>query len=73
MTRRRFWRYPYSQWQPTFWWHYLWPSRGGDEWGRATLVIHVPVVGFVVWAYGKHQDDCDGCMHCDPVEEVDHG
>jgi len=64
---RRVWRYPYSRWQPR-WWYYLLPYRGSDEYGRLTLVFNVPPIGFVVWAYRwcrhRHVNSfwiCDRC------------
>lgn len=55
----RFWRYPYSQWSPR-WWNWVLPKQGGDEYGRRTWVVHVPFVGFVVWAYRTCScPDCD--------------
>lgn len=56
---KRFWRYRYSSWQPR-WWNYLLPYPGGDEWGRLTLVFHVPPIGFIVWAYKTCH--CDVCV-----------
>lgn len=52
MKQRRFWRYGYRRWAPR-WWGWVVPQRlhGGDEFGRHTLVFHVPPIGFLVWAY----------------------
>lgn len=56
----RVWRYRYGTWT-TEWYHYLIPQTGMvDETGRRTIVIHVPLWGFVVWAYRTcHCEDCD--------------
>lgn len=52
MKQRRFWYYGYRRWTPR-WWGWIVPQRfhGGDEFGRHTLVIHLPLVGFLVWAH----------------------
>lgn len=47
---KRFWRYRYSSWRP-YWWNWIVPYRGADEFGRLTLVFHVPFVGFIAWAW----------------------
>lgn len=55
---QRFWWYSYADWDP-HWIRYLIPEIGGDEWGRNTLVVHVPFCGFLVWAYRTcYCDDC---------------
>lgn len=46
----RVWHYGYRRWRPV-WWQYILPARGGDEYGRRTLVIPVHPFGFLVWAY----------------------
>lgn len=46
---KRIWRYGYRDWQPR-WWNYLLPYFGGDEYGRRTIVQHVPPFGFAVVA-----------------------
>jgi hypothetical protein len=54
----RFWWYRYRNWTPR-WWEWALPGRGGDEFGRRTLIIHVPFKGFLVWAYRTcHCADC---------------
>jgi hypothetical protein len=56
----RFWRYKYGSWLPE-WYRYIFPDlRGTDEFGRRTMVIHVPLVGFLVWAYWTCRcEDCE--------------
>ena len=56
----RLWRYKYGSWLPE-WYRYIFPDfRGNDEYGRRTMVIHVPFVGFLVWAYWTcHCEDCE--------------
>lgn len=58
---KRFWRYRYGTWTPSAWYNYLIPERGDDEYGQATLVFHVPFVGFIVWAYNRicTCEDCE--------------
>lgn len=58
-TMRRFWRYRYGSWTPQ-WWFYLVPYRGGDEYGRLTLVMPVHPFGFLVVAYRTCR-----CVECD--------
>jgi hypothetical protein len=57
---RRVWRYRYGSWA-TPWYHYLVPQSGTvDEYGYKTVVVHVPFVGFLVWAYRIcHCEDCE--------------
>lgn len=58
-AKRRIWRYRYGDWSPA-WWRYLIPYIGGDEWGRRTVVIHTPPIGFLVIAYWTCRcSDCD--------------
>ena len=60
-AERRVWRYRYGTWAPR-WWQWILPAvyRGGDEFGRHTLIVHVPAVGFVVWAFWTCRcDECD--------------
>jgi hypothetical protein len=59
---RRIWRYRYGDWTPS-WFRYLLPDRGGDEWHRTTIVVHVPLVGFVVIALGKPKTERE-CKSC---------
>ena len=62
MTERtpHFWRYRYGEFLPR-WWNYLLPYSGGsDEWGRRTLIVHVPLLGWIVWAY--RTCPCPGCV-----------
>ena len=56
----RVWRYRYGTWR-TPWYRYLIPQVDTtDEYGRRTIVVHVPFVGFVVWAYKTcHCEDCE--------------
>ncbi len=56
----RIWRYRYASWQPV-WWSYLIPQGGMvDEYGRLTMVIHIPFYGFLVWAYKTcYCEDCE--------------
>ncbi len=66
MTDRRpgrLWRYRYGSWSPS-WWNWIWPYPGGDEYGRRTLVFHVPFVGFVAVAYWTCK-----CQDCDEARE----
>lgn len=45
----RFWRYPLDgSWEPRFRWL---PTLGSDEFGRRTIVVPVPFVGWLVCAY----------------------
>lgn len=56
---RRFWRYRYGQWTPS-WWEWVFPGHSADEYGRVTLIFHVPFVGFIVWAWRTcYCDDCE--------------
>lgn len=57
---KRFWFYRYGSWTPR-WYYYLIPDfSGGDEYVRKTVVVHVPFVGFLVWAYRTcHCEDCE--------------
>ena len=55
----RFWHYGYRGWRPS-WWNYVIPFRGGDEWGRLTLVIPIHPFGFLVWAYWTCH--CETCV-----------
>jgi hypothetical protein len=47
----RLWRYKYGRSSSPHWWNWILPYWSSDKWGRKTIVQHVPVVGFVVWAY----------------------
>lgn len=67
MKISRFWWYRYNGWTPV-WWQYVVPGFGSDEYGRRTLVVHVPFAGFLVWAYKEcHCEDCVWTReHVDP-------
>lgn len=68
------------------WWYWppwrltnpVWPLwwRGGDEWGRQTLVIQPPLLGAFIFPV---TDPCAGCAigyceaHDDPEHLADHG
>ena len=44
-------RYTRQEWDPS-WWHKCGiPYRGGDEWGRRTVVVGFGFLGYLVWAY----------------------
>jgi hypothetical protein len=56
---KRFWRYRYGEWG-TYWYHYLIPEFGSDEFGRRTIVVHIPFAGFLVWAFQTCRcEDCE--------------
>lgn len=56
---KRFWRYRYGEWG-AHWYHYLIPEFGlNDEFGRRTVVVHVPFAGFLVWAFWTCR--CEDC------------
>lgn len=57
---RRFWWYPRGEWLPNHWWRYLVPERGGDEYGRRTLVIPFMPFGWLVWAFRTCK--CPDCV-----------
>src|SRR5262245_3835598 len=59
----RFWKSSYQDWRPRLWFYVL-PYRGGDEYGRLTWVIHIPLWGFLVWAYRT----CP-CEECEGIRE----
>lgn len=59
MKVARFWTYPRRTWQPEGRNRWGWPYRGGDEWGRRTVVVGFWFVGCLVWAYWTcHCPDC---------------
>ncbi|MBM0235932.1 hypothetical protein JNW88_00320 [Micromonospora sp. ATA32] len=61
---RRIWTYRRDTWDPA-WHHKLGvPYRGGDEWGRRTVVVGLWFVGYVVWAWRT----C-WCRECHEVRE----
>lgn len=55
----RVWRYKYNGSSAPSWWNWVVPYLSSDEWGRKTVMQHVPGVGFVVWAYRMcYCEDC---------------
>lgn len=60
---KRIWFYRHGGWLPQ-WQQYLVPGFGGDEYGRKTIVIHIPMIGFLVWAYKNcYCEDCEDIRH----------
>lgn len=56
---KRLWWYGYGDWLPRRW-NWVLPHLGADEYGRRTLVQHVPPFGFLVWAFWTCRcEDCD--------------
>lgn len=57
----RFWTYSREGWSPDHRWR---PYRGGDEWGRNTVVLPIPFGGYLVIAYRTCK-----CLDCDEMRE----
>lgn len=56
----RVWTYSRQAWTPGGWERWGWPYRGGDEWGRRTVVVGLWFVGYLVVAYWTCRcEDCD--------------
>lgn len=55
----RFWYYSYKRWSPR-WWQWVLPMFSSDEYGRRTIVQHVPPFGFLAVAYWTCK-----CEFCD--------
>lgn len=55
----RVWRYRYSTWRPR-WWQWVLPMFSADEYGRNTIVQHVPPFGFIVVAWKTCK--CETCV-----------
>lgn len=60
----RFWTYSKKEWDPKLPYKLGVPFRGGDEWGRRTLVVGLWFIGYVVWAWRT----C-WCQECHEVRE----
>lgn len=60
----RVWTYSKDSWDPSWYEKIGFPYRGGDEWGRRTIVIGLWFIGYVVWAYRT----C-WCQDCHTVRE----
>lgn len=58
---RRLWREPLGGWLAPRW-SVRWT---GDEFGRRTLAVPVPFIGWVVWAYRR----C-GCVDCQETRRL---
>ena len=53
----RLWTYSRDIWDPPYRWV---PYRGSDEYGRLTIVLPIPLGGYLVWAYRTcHCDFCN--------------
>jgi len=50
------WRYWRGQWSGR------WPSLGGDEWCRRTLVIPIPLLGAFVFPLWTCREGCEHCV-----------
>jgi hypothetical protein len=48
---RRVWIYRRNEWSPPWYQRFGFPFRGGDEWGRRTVVVGFWRVGYVCWAW----------------------
>lgn len=60
----RFWTYSRDSWDSAWYQKLGVPYRGGDEWGRRTLVVGLWFVGYLVWAWST----C-WCQDCHEVRE----
>lgn len=47
----RFRRFNYREWEPIRWWELIVPIFITDEYGRRTMVVHIPIMGFLSFAY----------------------
>lgn len=63
---KRFRRYSYGKWCPRWWW-YIVPRvyLCGSEYGQHTVVIHIPPMGFIVWAFWTCK-----CRFCSEIREA---